>query len=471
LSSSASSPNGAGRRALVLGAGMAGLAAARVLADHVDRVTVVEQDALPTEASPRRGTPQSRHVHVLLNSGRTILNRLFPGLEDDLGAAGAPVVDGAKDIAWLMTAGWGIRYPSKYIARIASRPLLEATVRRRLTQNPRVDFVAERSVEGLLASEDRSRVHGVRVRPRGDEPGGAEEDLTADLVVDATGRGSRASQWLRAIGYPEPPRTEIDAFLGYASRYYRLPPDPHRSWQGLYVQARLPAELRSGFFFRVENDAWLCTLAGYGRDHPPTDEEGYLAFARSLRAPLLYEAIKDAEPLTPPVAIRSTANVWRHYERLPRWPDGFVALGDAVCAFNPVYGQGMSVAAKEAMVLDGLLRRRRRPDGDLAGLAGQFQRKLPQTIRPAWTMATGEDFRVPQVEGGRPGRSARFLHWYLDRVIQLATEDVFARQAFFEVLNLDRPPTCLFDPRLIAKVILGPTGRAAGPGAARVAPS
>lgn len=281
--------------------------------------------------------------------------------------------------------------------------------------------------------------------------------------MDATGRGSRASQWLGALGYPDPPRTEINAFLGYASRLYRLPNDPDRDWQGLYLQAKLPTDLRSGVLFRLENDRWICTLGGYGKDYPSTDEEGFLAFARTLRSPVLYEAIQTGEPLGPAVVNRTSANVWRHYEKLSRWPEGFIVLGDAACAFNPVYGQGMSVAAIEGMILDECLRnqRRRYPEGDLTGLARPFQQKLARAIQPVWTIATGEDLRVPGVEGGRPGRSAQLLYWYMGRVLQLTTEDVFARQILLDVLNLDRPTALLFHPRLVAKVILGPTGRSA----------
>ena len=464
MDQSVSSPTNSGRRAVVLGGGMAGLVAARVLADHFDAVTVVEQDALPTQPQPRNGTPQSHHVHVLLNSGRSILNRLFPDLPARLTAGGAPIVDGVKDLAWLTPAGWSIRYPSRYVNPIASRALLEWAVRAELARNPRVTFREERRVTGLLAGEDGSQVLGVRIRPRrGDESGegGAEEELRAALVVDATGRGSRAPRWLEALGYPEPPRSEINAFIGYATRNYRLPADPERDWQGLYIQPKPPKDLRGAVLFRLENDIWICSLGGGGKDYPPTDDAGFLAFARSLRSPVLYEAIEDAEPLGPAIANRSSANVWWHYEKLSRWPDGFIAIGDAVCAFNPVYGQGMSVAAKEAMVLDKLLReyRRRQPSGSLDGLAGRFQRQIPRTIQPVWTIATGEDLRTPGVEGGRAGRSAKLLYRYMARVTQLGTEDVFARQTLLEVLNLEQPTALLFHPRLIAKVILGPTGR------------
>src|SRR5438105_1564624 len=167
--------------AVVLGAGMAGLVAARVLADYFDRVTIVERDRLPPEPVPRVGIPQGRHIHVLLRSGRSILNRLFPGLEEALGQAGAPMVDGANDLAWLTPAGWAVRYPSTFVGRVATRPLLEWAVRQRLERHPRVSVVAEQTAVGILASDDRRGVLGVRLRPserEGSDP--AEANLLAD---------------------------------------------------------------------------------------------------------------------------------------------------------------------------------------------------------------------------------------------------------------------------------------------------
>jgi 2-polyprenyl-6-methoxyphenol hydroxylase-like FAD-dependent oxidoreductase len=431
---------------------MAGLVAARVLADHFDRVTLVDRDRLPSDASSRPGVPQGSHVHILLMRGKLILEELFPGFQDELVAAGAPLVDGARDFAWLTPYGWGVRYPSGRIGVGCSRGLREATVRRRVAQNPRITFVEERTATGLVASEDRTRILGARLGPRNLDAsgGGPTETVVADLVVDATGRGSKAARWLQDLGYPAPAETIVNPFLGYASRLYRVPDDPARDWKGTYDQGGADNP-RGGLLLPYENGRSIVTLGGVAKDYPPSGEDGFLAFARSLRSPLIYDAIKDAEPLTPITATRSTANVWRRYERLPRWPDRFVALGDAVCAFNPVYGQGMTVAAMEAMVLDKLLRvhRQRRPDGDLTGLAGRFQQSLPKTISPVWAIATGEDRRVPGAEGDPPSRAADLLHLYMQRVLRLGTFDTYARQVVLDVIGLLKPPAALFEPRLV----------------------
>ncbi|MEA2640406.1 MAG: hypothetical protein QOF51_1800 [Chloroflexota bacterium] len=450
-------PNG--RHALVLGGGIAGLTTARVLADHFERVTLVERDRLPAGPATRVGVPQSQHVHVLLQRGKVDLGRLFPGLEAELEKEGAPLIDGARDVAWLTPAGWAVRFPSTFIGHPCSRPLLEWCVRRRLTQIPNVSVIEERSAVGLLASADRSHITGARIGPahRDDATPETEVELQADLTVDATGRGSRAATWLKDLGYSEPRQTEINAFLGYATRLYRLKEDAARDWAGLYVQIAPPARCRGGVLFELEQGQWIASFSGAGRDYPPTDEAGFLEFARSLPTPLFYDAIKDAEPISPIVGTRSTSNIWRHYESLPRWPDGFVVIGDATCAFNPVYGQGMSVAAMEAVRLGEHLgtQRRSHPDGSLDGLAQRVQKDLPHITKPVWLLATGSDIRVPSVEGAHPSFMDQMLYGYLDRVVQAGTEDKHARLLLLEVLNLLRPATALFEPAMVARVIRG----------------
>jgi 2-polyprenyl-6-methoxyphenol hydroxylase-like FAD-dependent oxidoreductase len=443
--------------AIVIGGSMAGLLTARALADLFARVTVIERDRLPDGPHARKGVPQARHVHILLLRGQAILEQWFPGLEDELGALGAPRLDVTQDGLWLNRAGWGPVFASGRYGRTCSRDLREWAVRRRLRAIPAVRFREECDVVGLLAGPTGACVTGVRVRPRGQTTGGAavEENLAADLVVDAAGRGSRAPEWLAALGYARPQELVINSFLGYSSRYYAPPEDFVPPWQGLYIQPAPPAHMRGGGIYRVEDGRWLVTLVGIGGDYPPTADPDFLEFARSLRSPVLYEALRHATPLSPITGYRGTANRRRYYERLARRPEQFVVIGDAACAFNPVYGQGMTAAAQGAATLAAALRdqRRRRPDGDLRGLAARFQRQLARNNRPLWAIATLEDFRCPQTVGGRPTPADRVAQRYIDRVLRRSTTDRVAYLTLVEVLQLVQPLHALVRPGMLARVL------------------
>jgi 2-polyprenyl-6-methoxyphenol hydroxylase-like FAD-dependent oxidoreductase len=312
-------------------------------------------------------------------------------------------------------------------------------------------------VTGLLPDADGNGVAGVRLRPQ-NQPNGkglAEEQLLADLVVDAAGRGSRVPQWLEALGYDRPQETMINAHLGYASRIYRRPPRFQDDWKGIFVQAAPPDSTRGGVCFPIEGDRWMVTLVGGDRDYPPTDEAGFTDFARSLPSPMIHDVIRDAEPLTPIYRYRATENRLRHYEKLSRWPEKLLVMGDAACAFNPVYGQGMTTAALGVETLDRCLseQRRRRPNGDLAGLARRFQKKLAKVNKAPWTLATGEDYRYRETEGGKQDWATRIMHRYMDRVLRLSTEDAAVRLVLLEAFNLMKLPTALFQPGILARVL------------------
>ncbi|GAA3730765.1 hypothetical protein GCM10022225_10770 [Plantactinospora mayteni] len=443
------SPLSKPRHAVVVGGSFAGLCIARTLADFVERVTVLDRDRFPDGPRLRTGIPQARHLHVLVTSGQRALDRLFPGLMAELYDRGAVPVAAPTDLLSLSPYGWRERFPATHTLVGASRELLDWTIRQRLAADGRIRFETAREVVGLLSGEDGGSVAGVELRIRN---GGPEiHRCEADLVVDASGRGSHSPEWLAALGYGRPAETRIDAGLGYASRRYRLAPGVADGWKNIMVMPKPPQVTRAGVLYPIENGRWMVTLGGFGGEVPPTDEAGFLEFTRNLRSPLIYEAIRDAEPDGPIHGFRRTANHRRHYETMPRWPEGFLVVGDAACAFNPVYGQGMSVAAQTAVVLGLHLRAHR----------GRFGRAAQAAVAgcsaTAWTIATGTDLRFSAPGAVRPGRRGRLSYWYLDRASDVADRDAYVLRVLTDVQHLVRPPAALAHPRVALRVLRGPT--------------
>ena len=447
---------------IVIGGSIAGLTAAQVLSKHYNNITILERDTFPEGIGSRKGIPQGRHIHVLLARGKEELEELFPGLQDELGKGGAPWLDVGTDLAWLLPAGWKQSMPSRINGHAFSRDFFESTIRGRVRSNPKVHFVQEADVTGLVHDDSQGRVTGVRYRLRNSDA--SEQTMSATLVVDASGRHSRAPQWLESLGYPMPEQTIINSFLGYASRFYEPPPGFKANWKALYIQIAAPQHLRGGVILPTEGNRWIVTLGGMGKDYPPTDEEAFVEYARSLRSPLLYEAIKDAKPLTPIVGYRGTENHLRHYERLARRPENFVLLGDAVCAFNPVYGQGMTTATLGAIALGATLKEHiGKKSGDLTGLAENFQKRLAHSNETPWLVATGEDFRCPITEGGKPDLRTRIALRYLVRVLASATTDPLVCDGVLQVLHLLKQPATLLAPGFLLRVVFPRSTKASAP--------
>ena len=438
------------QHAVVIGASMAGLLAARVLSDHFEQVTIIERDRLPEGGEPRKGVPQGQHVHIILAKGMSLLAELFPDLFATLAQDGAVRLNNA-DVYWYH---FGVRkapYPSSTKGFYQSRPFLEQHVRGCLTARANVRFIDACEVTKLCANEDNSRITGVSLLPRTGEQ--RQETLAANLVVDASGRGSRAPQWLVSLGYTRVAETSVKVDVGYATRLYRCPSQLPRDWKMLLIYQSPPNEKRGGVVYPIEGGCWMVTLSGYLRDYPPNDEAGFLEHARSLSRPEIYEAIKDAEPVTPIATHKFPANRWRRYEHLSRFPEGFVILGDAVCSYNPLYGQGMTVAALEAKALGTCLQQQRSDvRNQVSGLARRAQQAVAKVVEVPWLLASSEDLRYPQTEGKRP-LGTRLLHWYMRHIHEQTATNPLVTLRFYQAMHLLKPPMVLLDPRIVWAVL------------------
>jgi 2-polyprenyl-6-methoxyphenol hydroxylase-like FAD-dependent oxidoreductase len=343
-----------------------------------------------------------------------------------------------------------------------SRPFLEQHVRAALSARSNVHILDACEITRLI--QQNERITGVVARHRGGEQrGDKEEELLAQLVVDASGRGSRAPQWLASLGFGQVEETSVKIDIGYATRMYRCPASLPTDWKVLITLGVPPDMKRAGVIFPIQGGYWMVTLAGWLRDYPPDDDAGFLEFARSLARPDVYEAIKEAEPITPISVYKYAANRWRHYERMSRLPEGFIVMGDAVCAFNPAYGQGMSVAALEAKILESCLREEQNAPGKhhRTGLPQRFQKAIVRNIQTAWMLSTGEDLRYPEVEGRRSWRT-RLFNWYIRHVISRTTSHPLVAAAYFQVSQLLQPVSSLFAPPIIWAVLRGRRNRPHG---------
>ncbi|HEY2792095.1 MAG TPA: FAD-dependent monooxygenase [Micromonosporaceae bacterium] len=427
-------------RALVLGASMAGLLAARALSESYGQVTVLDRDDL-TGSGPRKGVPQGRHTHGILAKGRDVMEELFPGLTSDLAAAGAIPIDIPYDLVWYtgQTRLAGTR--SDLLGLSVSRPGLETYIRGRVCALPNVTVRGGLEATGLH-TDATGAVDGIRYVLAGEDE---EHTLDADLVVDATGRGNRAKTWLSALGYEPPIEETVQADIAYSTRWYQRD-EPLPSGRAGLITAMSPDNPYGAALLPVEGNRWTLTLFGIGTDSPPTDPDAYDRFAHRLAIEDLHAVVDWATPLTEPRAFRVPASIRRRYERLRRVPDGYVVLGDAMCAFNPVYGQGMTVAAIEATVLRDVVRQSYRD------VPGRFYPLAAKVLDVPWDMSAGGDLAMPSAIGRRTLK-IRILNRYTARVLRAATSDATVSRVFHEALNLSGGPERLFAPTVLRRVL------------------
>jgi 2-polyprenyl-6-methoxyphenol hydroxylase-like FAD-dependent oxidoreductase len=423
---------------------MAGLLATRVLAERFDAVVVLDKDVLPDTAVPRRGVPQGCHVHVLLASGLRIIKEHFPGIAGELTEAGALPAWGG----WYLNGGYLLPAPEGLRGITASRPLIEGVVCHRLMQLGNVRIAASTTVRQIGSTPDRSRITGVTVT---DATG--QSFLDADLVVDATGRGSRAARWLEELGYARPAEERIAIPITYVTRCFRRAPSDLDGDTFEMVGSDQPCH-RGGLMVAIEGGRWIVTLTGYGDQVPPQDMAGFIAYARSLPVQRMGDLVSRAEPLDEGSVFRFPASLRRHWERLARLPDGFVVTGDSLCSFNPVFGQGMTVAAQESQALATAL------TGPHSGLARRFYRAAARLVDRPWAVAAGTDLQHPNALGRRSVLTG-MVNGYMNRLGRAAQRDPLVATRLYEALNLLIPSTGLFRPDIVVRTLRyggSPTG-------------
>lgn len=399
----------------MIGAGIAGLLTARVLSSYFETVIVVEKDELPQKPFERPGTPQDFHPHRVLPRGEIIMNRFFPGYVDDLLNLGAHNVKNDKMIRFSPYGALELVIERKGAA--SSRALLEWTIRQRVQEIPNVHFHSKQAVTGLLASSDHKRVIGINIQERDELK--TKRTVLTDLVVDTCGRQSKLNKWLTSMGYdvPEPERLKVN--FGYSTRYYKVP--SHIKEKLSAISEGDPAKNVGavGLLYIEDNIAQALLFVAGGTHYPPTNSTEYEKKLDSLVTPMMRELIKELEPISVPRGFRAQESTRQHFEQMENWPSGLLVLGDAFCNFDPIYGQGMTVAAIEAEMLDTCLKEH------FTYKLG-FERKvlqcMQQAIEPAWWLSSIADLRWKGVEhvGTVPLKGVEFAQKYFDLYIKQA---------------------------------------------------
>jgi 2-polyprenyl-6-methoxyphenol hydroxylase-like FAD-dependent oxidoreductase len=394
-----------------------------------------------------KSVPQGNHLHALLNGGQQVLSALYPGFTDDLRSLGANRIVLGRDVAWYLPDGKAYS-PSGSLkepfdidldGHCASRGLIEYAIRRRTQEVPRIHIETGKTVRESIFR--KGRVHGVRC----DEG----QSFEAELVVDATGRTSHAPQWLTVAGCSAPRQTTIGVDTAYSTANFRAP-DWYDGVSLVFITGPAPTYSRRGYIIRIENGVLLVSLIGRFGDYPPTDGEAFLGFARELHSDVAWRIIKDAEQLTSIAHHRFPVSVQHHYEELTI-PDRFIAIGDALCTFNPIYAQGMSAAARQARLLGEVVSEHLSQGGGPDGIAAKFYSKATELNSTPWNLAAGFDFSFPQTRGERPIGSEERARYFavLDR---LQAEDPEIRRLMTEVFHLVRPLSALLEEPLRSRV-------------------
>ena len=444
--------NHVGRQAVVIGAGMGGLCAARALADYFEQVLIIENDPLPADAAPRPGTPQCKHVHGLLMGGQQALESLFPGLEQAMNQAGAVPVRMTSDLRF-ERPGYD-PFPQRDLGLqilCMTRPRIEATVRKKTALHGNISVRECCKAQELLvtshANGENSEVTGVRCA----YGSGKTEHLGADFVVDASSHGLLTLRLLASLGLPAPAESTMGVDIGYCTSTFEIPDDAPTDWKAMVLLPDPPRNRRGAFIIPAEGHRWTVTLAGRYAHKPPDDETGYFAYVKNLRTPTVHNALRNAKRQSGFSRYVLKASRRRHFEGITAFPHGLLPFGDTICRFNPVYGQGMSVAAQEACLLQGQLAEASKEGKGIKGLASTCLAETQKLIETPWSSSAIPDFLDPLTEGPRPPDLEDMLRFGA-ALSKVAAEDPAVHKIMVEVQQLLKPGSAYQAPEIAERI-------------------
>jgi 2-polyprenyl-6-methoxyphenol hydroxylase-like FAD-dependent oxidoreductase len=436
-----------GKQAVVIGAGIGGLAAAQALADHFECVVVLERDEFEG-AMPRPGVPQGKHLHGLLAGGLIALNELFPSFTDSLVQAGGHMAD--VGLAVQIEFPGMPAFPRRALdihSVFMSRPPMEFVMRTRLKLCNNVSLAGGCRRVSILGESDGRAVTGVFYENRE----GTGQTLMAELVVDASGRGMPTLEFLKSIGLPEPEETVIGVDINYATALYDVPATRAPDFKLSMTLAEAPEKSRCGYTMLSEDGLWFVTLVSRGADKSPADEDAFVAFSQDLPTKTTSNLINIGKRRGEISRYGLPECRRRHFHRMTTFPAGLIPLGDSVCRLNPVYGHGMTVAAKEAVVLRDVLAAHASNDNPPEDVGRDYLACIESVIDDPWTMSSVPDLVYPDTRGQRPENLQQMLE-YQFALCNAATRDPVLHKLYTEVRSLMKPASAVNSPEVMEKV-------------------
>jgi 2-polyprenyl-6-methoxyphenol hydroxylase-like FAD-dependent oxidoreductase len=440
---------GSYEKAIIIGGGISGKLAARVLSDFFEEVLILERDQEAEGPFPRKGARQGEHLHALLHAGQYGLEELFPGITEKFHQSGAVKINSTKDLAWFHHGAWKLRYDGGYTTTLQTRPHLEWHMNQYIKDIPNVTVLFNKEVKDYIYQADDNRIYGVEVKDLKD---GAAITLTADLIVDASGSSSISAAWFKKAGV-QIPIEKVDIGLSYVSQMFQLTESQSRDWTIKLVYPNPPLEKIGGTISKVENNRYMVTVIGYQNEIQEKEvlksEGGFRELTKRLPKLDIYEEITSAVPLTNISVYRVPQITWKRFEKMKELPKGLLLIGDTVCRIDPVFGQGMSIAVIEALALQEVFKSNQ---DSFQSKITSFHKKVSRIIKPIWEMVIAEDFRYPGVTGKKPF-ALSIRQWYAKRIFLLSAQSEEVYDSFIKVMNLTRPMEYLFRVPVVARVL------------------
>lgn len=436
-------------KAIIIGGGIAGKLAARVLSDYFREIIILEKDPQSLEVTPRKGARQGEHLHALLHAGQYGLEELFPGITEKFYGSGAIKINSTMDLTWFHHGGWKLRYDGGYTTTLQTRPHLEYHMEQYIEQIPNITYQYQVTVKNFLYQIDDNRVTGVKIQLSNNK---STEQLYADLVVDTSGSASLTSTWLEKAKITVP-QEKLDIGLTYVSQKFKLPENPKRDWKIKLIYPNPPQEKVGGTISKVEGDQYIVTIIGYLNTISGKEiikrEDGFLELTRTLPKQDIYHELLNATSLKKPAIYRVPQIKWKRIDKVKGFPNGLLLMGDTICRIDPVFGQGMSIAVLEALALRNILQEQK---VSMQQVITSYHKKVARIIAPIWKMVITEVFRYPAITGKKPPE-LKIQQWYAKQVYLLSIERRDVYDSFIKVMNLVEPITFLMKPKIISSVL------------------